>query len=253
MKNISLWLLAVLVLGQLSVRASDEVREGVGAKAETKTDASTDAKATPATETKASEAEAKIINKNPGDGGFTGKSLAVKKYMEDLFEISRKVNSANTSVKNKARLQIENALDWDKVAHDCLGDNNYKKQSQKNITEFKTILKDVIIKTAYTRLDKFWNGTSFKIDKINLKGNTAHVPGKFFVNGGTEILDYYLQEKNGKWSIVDIAYEGLRYSVNIHEQLDAYLSQNTFASLLDKLRKRRQELASDSESNDKRS
>ena len=42
--------------------------------------------------------------------------------------------------------------------------------------------------------------------------------------------------------IYDIAYEDIQYSKNIREQIDAFLKESNFASLLDKLRKRRDEL-----------
>ena len=42
--------------------------------------------------------------------------------------------------------------------------------------------------------------------------------------------------------IYDISYEDIRYSTNISEQIDAFLKDGNFATLLEKLRKRRDEL-----------
>jgi hypothetical protein len=42
--------------------------------------------------------------------------------------------------------------------------------------------------------------------------------------------------------ISDIAYEELKYSANIREQLDAFLKEKSFSDLLTKLRKRSEEL-----------
>jgi ABC-type transporter MlaC component len=55
-------------------------------------------------------------------------------------------------------------------------------------------------------------------------------------------LDYYLSKKGNQWLISDIAYEELKYSANIREQLDAFLKEKSFSDLLTKLRKRSEEL-----------
>ncbi len=172
---------------------------------------------------------------------FKGEALVIKKKLEELFETSKKVNSEGAT-KAKARADIEGALDWDKVSELCLGKENYKKNAGKNFGEFRDLLKQVIIKTAFTRLDKFWTDTTYKIDSIDVKGNDAKVSARFFVKNEPFSLDYYFLKKNGKWSVYDISYEELRYSVNINEQIDAFLKEKSFPGLLEKLKKRRAEL-----------
>ena len=111
-----------------------------------------------------------------------------------------------------------------------------------NLKANRDLLKQVIIKTAFTRLDKFWTDTTYKIDSIDVKGNDAKVSARFFVKNEPFSLDYYFLKKNGKWSVYDISYEELRYSVNINEQIDAFLKEKSFPGLLEKLKKRRAEL-----------
>lgn len=172
---------------------------------------------------------------------FKGEALVIQKRLADLFEVSKNVNMAGAAG-TKARTEVEAALDWDKVSELCLGKANYKKSSAKNLSEFRNLLKDVVIKTAYSRLDKFWKGTTYKMDSIDIKGGDAKVSAKFYVKEEPFSLDYFLYKKGGKWFIYDISYEDLRYSVNINEQIDAFLREKSFSGLLDKLKKRRAEL-----------
>lgn len=171
---------------------------------------------------------------------YTGEAAAVKAEMEALFDASRKVNGAE---KSSARAKIENALDWDRVAKECLG-AEYKKAGKGNLGQFKNLLKEVITKTAYTRMDTFWNGTNYSFDTIDVKGSEAHVKATFNVKSETFALDYYLAKKGSKWWVYDIAFEDLRYSTNISEQIVAFLREKPFSALLTSLKKRRDDLES---------
>jgi ABC-type transporter MlaC component len=176
---------------------------------------------------------------------FAEDAASLQKRTEALFESSKNVNSKDAKVKAKARADMDNALDWDKVAEDALGSANWKKQSQKNRNDFKNLLKEVIVRTAYTRMDKFWDGATYKFDKVEAKDGKGHVVARFNVKQDSYVLDYYFHSKGGKWFIYDLAFEGERYSVNINEQISAFLGEKSFANLLDKLKKRRDELASE--------
>lgn len=171
----------------------------------------------------------------------------LKKQLENLFEASKKVN-VSTPEKGKARTEIEQAIDWEEIAKLCLGETNSKKYS-KGFSDFRNLLKEVITKTAFSRMDKFWeNGTTAIVDKVEIKGATAHVGAKFNSKNETFALDYFLSKKGSKWMINDIAFEDMKYSVNIKEQLDAFLKEKKFNDLLEKLRKRRDELDKPSKS-----
>jgi len=166
----------------------------------------------------------------------------IKKYIENLFESSKKVNLPN-SEKDKARREIDGAIDWESIASLCLGPEHTKKFKGKNFSDFKSLLREVISKTAFSRMDKFWEGgTKAQINKVEVNGNQAFVAAKFLVKEDSFGLDYYLSKKGNQWLISDIAYEELKYSANIREQLDAFLKEKSFSDLLTKLRKRSEEL-----------
>jgi ABC-type transporter MlaC component len=172
----------------------------------------------------------------------TGPAKDITTRLESLFETSKKVNLEGPD-KQKARDTIEKAMDWEKIAKMCLGDKLVKKHSGKNFEEFRNLLKDVVTRTAFTRLDKFWEGnTNYKFEKIEIQGDSAKVPAKFFVKGEPFELDYYLSKKGSDWLIYDISYEEVRYSTNISEQIDAFLKEGNFSTLLGKLKKRRDDL-----------
>ena len=173
------------------------------------------------------------------DGGSTQE---VTTRLEKLFEASKKVNLDGPD-KQKARETIEKAMDWEKIAQMCLGANLAKKNAGKNFDEFRSLLKEVITRTAFSRLDKFWEGNAnYKFEKIDVQGANAKVPTKFFVKGEPFELDYYFTKKGGEWLIYDISYEEIRYSTNISEQIEAFLKEGNFSTLLSKLKKRRDTL-----------
>ena len=166
----------------------------------------------------------------------------VTSRLERLFEASKKVNIEGPE-KQKAREVIEKAMDWEKIAQMCLGAKQAKKNAGKNFEDFRSLLKEVITRTAFTRLDKFWDGnTNYKFEKIDVQGSNAKVPTKFFVKWEPFELDYYFTKKVGEWLIYDISYEEIRYSTNISEQIDAFLKEGNFSNLLSKLKKRRDTL-----------
>jgi phospholipid transport system substrate-binding protein len=171
---------------------------------------------------------------------FTGEAAKLKDRMEDLFQASKGVNGPE---KSAARAKIENALDWERIAKGCLGPAEWKKQAGKNRAEFEKLLHEVVVLTAYSRMDKFWEGdTKYRIEKIDVDGNDATVRSKFTVNGDSFLLEYFLDRQSGTWKVYDISFEDQRYSVNINEQLNAFLKEKSFAQLLQSLRKRRDEL-----------
>ena len=65
---------------------------------------------------------------------------------------------------------------------------------------------------------------------------------KFKVKDEPFVLEYFLEKKANTWKIYDISFDDIRYSVNINEQLDAFLKEKNFNALLDKLRKRSAEI-----------
>jgi len=174
------------------------------------------------------------------DPTFTGDALKIKTQMEQLFDASKKVNDA--TAKGDARGKIESAMDWDRVAQDCLGKAGWKKATPANRDAFKKTLKEVVVKTAYSRMDTFWDNTKYTFDAIDVKGNEAVVKAKFQVKEDPFLLEYFLNKKGNTWLVYDISYEEIRYSVNINEQVTAFLKEQPFSALLDKLRKRRDEL-----------
>lgn len=173
---------------------------------------------------------------------FSGEALKIKGRMDTLFEASKLVN-ADGATKAKARGQIEEAMDWDQIATLALGKANAKKYGGQKFADFKSLLKDVVLKTAFSRMDKFWeDGTVAKFKTIDVKGNDAHVAASFNVKDESFALDYYLLKKGANWLVYDIAYEEMKYSTNINEQIDSFLREKPFSELLGKLKKRREEL-----------
>jgi phospholipid transport system substrate-binding protein len=178
----------------------------------------------------------------PGGKTYTGEAAKIKTQLETLFDASRNVNDAAPATKKTARQAIEDSMDWEQVAKECLGMKEWNKNTPANRNLYRDILQDVVVKTAYTRLDKFWDGATYQFTKIDVKGDKADVSAKYTVKGEHFSLDYYMLKKGATWKIYDVAFEDFRYSENIREQITAFLKDKGFPNLLDKLKKRREEL-----------
>ena len=197
----------------------------------------------PLVETKAPQAS--VGSSTKPEPNWTGEAALLRKDLGILFDESRKVNSKDHSEKTKVRKLIDDWFDWEKIAEECLGPVQWKKQPAGNRESFLKLLKDVIQRTAYTRLDKFWQGAQYRIVEINLTGETGQVTAEFLKAGDLATLEYKMLKKKTKWLIGDLKFEGEQYSQNINQQITAFLRANSFAVFLDKLRKRRDELAAD--------
>jgi ABC-type transporter MlaC component len=179
------------------------------------------------------------------EGGEKG-AQSVKGRLEELFAVSHKVNAPGNE-STRARGEIDSAMDWELIAEKCLGSANWKKLPSAKRAEFRNLLREVVEKTAYGRLDKFWEGgTTYSFEKVDVNGNNAHVVAKFMSKGKPFRLEYFLNHKSGKWLIHDIEFERVRYSENINEQIEAFLREKSFNDLLGQLRKRRDELVAES-------
>lgn len=174
---------------------------------------------------------------------FTGEELKLKNRLDTLFELSKKVNSSLPNEKKNARKEIEISMDWERVAEICLGKKQWNRQSVASRNRFRELLKEVIVRSAYGRLDKFWKDAIYRFEPFKIQNNSTMVLAKFLVESSTLELEYYLHRVQGQWKIFDIAYEGERYSVNIQKQLEEFLAEFSFKELLGKLKKRRDELA----------
>lgn len=190
---------------------------------------------------KPTETVAEAPAKKADEPAFTGDALKIKGKMVALFDDSSKVNGPT---KAEARKKLEGAMDWDKIAKACLGSAEWGKQSAKNRSEFTSLLKDVVVNTAYTRMDTFWTDTTYKFNKIDVKGSEAHVVSSFTAKGDVVSLEYFLTKKGSDWLVSDISYEDNRYSTNINEQITAFLKEKSFPQLITSLKKRRDDLAS---------
>ncbi len=173
---------------------------------------------------------------------FTGEAAKIQTQLASLFDSSKKVNDLAPATRKAARDAIENSMDWEQVAKDCLGNKEWSKNSAANRSAYRDLLREVVVKTAFTRLDTFWDGATYKFTKIDVSGDKAQVVAKYTVKGDTLTLDYFLTKKADAWRIYDIAFEDLRYSENIREQITAFLKGKGFSNLLAKLKQRRDEL-----------
>lgn len=158
-------------------------------------------------------------------------------FLDDLFAASKLVNSGGDPQK-KSREKIESAMNWDRIAVDCLGAKQWAAQSAKNRQQFKDLLHEVVAKTAFSRLNTFWKDAAYQFEKIEITGKEAHAMARFVIGEDNITLDYYLERAGSSWKVHDIGYEGFRYSTNINEQLTDFLRDEGFTSLLDRLKKR---------------
>lgn len=174
---------------------------------------------------------------------WTGEQKKIQAQMDELFAASKQVKQPG-DVGKSAKRKVEASLDWQQISKDCLGKDISGAQSAGDLKKFEGLLRDVVVKTAYSRLETFWKSVKgYEFDKIEVKKDTATVLAKFTVDSELYDLEYFLRKKNGMWWIVDISFEGVRYSGTIHEKLKEFFQEKkSFSSLIERLSKRRQEL-----------
>ncbi len=166
----------------------------------------------------------------------------LKEMLSSLLDVSKNVNEAGAKGA-AARKQVEDGVNWDHVAQICLGGPAaWKKQSASNRNQFSKLLKDIISLTAYSRMSTFWEDTKYSIDKVKVTGSTGIVSAKFSADDEEYVLDYYFEKQGGNWKIFDLSVDEDKYSDNITQQIKAFLKENNFATLLQRLEKRRADL-----------
>ena len=165
----------------------------------------------------------------------------VKQTIEGLIAASKQI--MDTSDEGQAnRRKIEAALNWNAISEKCLGRDLWEK---KKATPFPTLLREVVTKTAFSRIAKLWKEVrKFEIKSVTLTGTHAIVKARF-VAKQTFAITYYFGKKDGHWLIDDIAYDDLLYSENISEQINGFLKSHSFSQLLAKMKKRLHELDSE--------
>ena len=165
----------------------------------------------------------------------------VKQTIESLIAASKQI--LDTSDEGQAnRKKIEAALNWNAISEKCLGRDLWEK---KKATPFPTLLREVVTKTAFSRIAKLWKEVKkFEIKSVTLAGTHAVVKARF-VAKQTFAITYYFGKKDGHWLIDDIAYDDLLYSENISEQINGFLKSHSFSQLLAKMKKRLPELDSE--------
>lgn len=192
----------------------------------------------------------------PAAKTFSGEAAKIQEHLTSVFESARKVN-ADGADKAPARDKVQKSMDWERVAKDCLGAGEWKKAGAANQKAYKDLLQDVIIRTAYTRVDTFMKGATYTFKDIKVKGKEAQATVIFKQGVDEFTLDYYLSKGAAGWLVYDIAFEEIRYSENIREQIQAFLADKGkakgFSSLLAKLKERRDKLVEDAASAKKES
>jgi ABC-type transporter MlaC component len=178
---------------------------------------------------------------------FTGESLKIKQRLEKLFEYTKTVDTTQKGHKRNRR-KIEAAVDWNKIAIMCLGRAQWKKTKLSNRNEYASLLREIISLSAYSRMLDFWQGAKYEFHKIQINSNIARVIVLFSKNdnegnGDEYTFDYYLEKKKGQWFLYDLAYEELKYSETINDQIETFLEENSFAELLKRLHKRPDEVS----------
>ena len=130
-------------------------------------------------------------------------------------------------------------FNFDEMSKSALG-YPWKQQTPEKRQEFVHLFKQLLFDTYVTRLQNY-TGSNEKVvyDSQLVNGNYAVVKTHVMYQGNKNVsIDYRLHKTNGEWKVYDVVVEGVSLIVNYRSQFSAILANESFNSLLQKLREK---------------
>ena len=166
---------------------------------------------------------------------------SVQALANDLLAASQAIAKGQNLETN--RTKMEAGFNWQPLSATCLAlpsvtankiDAGLKKQ-------FETVIKNLLSEMAFQNFGRLWKkADSYHITKTDVTGATATVEVTFSSNSGREFdLCFSFAQMDLKWSVTDIANDGVSYSDSVREEIMGFLQRDSFANLLVALEKRR--------------
>jgi phospholipid transport system substrate-binding protein len=137
---------------------------------------------------------------------------------------------------------VDHYFSFDEMAKSALG-HPWKEQTPQKRREFTQLFKQLLFNTYVERLQNY-TGSNEKVsyDSQEVNGSYALVKTHILYQGDKKVsIDYRLHQSDGKWKVYDVVVEGISLVVNYRSQFSSILANESFDSLLQRLREKVQQ------------
>jgi len=134
---------------------------------------------------------------------------------------------------------VSEYFSFDEMAKRALG-RPWKDQTPDKREEFARLFKLLLFNTYVNRLENY-TGPSERVvyDSETLDGDYALVRTHVLYQGNNNVsIDYRLRHSEGQWKVYDVVVEGISFVDNYRNQFASILANESFDSLLRKLREK---------------
>ena len=141
--------------------------------------------------------------------------------------------------KNEILNNVSEYFNFEEMARRALG-RPWKDQTPDKRKEFVQLFKQLIFNTYINRLENY-TGSKERVfyDSEKLDGDYAIVKTHILYQGNNNVeIEYRLHRDAGEWKVYDVVVEGISIVENYRSQFASILTNQSFDSLLGKLRQK---------------
>lgn len=127
-------------------------------------------------------------------------------------------------------------LDTEALSREAIG-SHLADQTPADVQAFFDLFRELFVRTYVQRLLLF-DVPEFAYGEEKITGDTATVGTEIVTPRDRFAVDYRVHKTKDGWRATDILVEGVSIAGNFRAQFDATLARDTFAGMLDRLRKK---------------
>jgi len=133
---------------------------------------------------------------------------------------------------------VSEYFNFEEMAKRALG-RPWKEQTPDKRQEFAQLFKQLLFNTYINRLENY-TGSNEKVlyDSEKLDGDYALVKTHILYQGNDIDIEYRLHRDAGEWKVYDVVVEGISFVDNYRGQFSSILTNESFDSLLTRLRQK---------------
>jgi phospholipid transport system substrate-binding protein len=159
--------------------------------------------------------------------------------LQILHESQRRQAPSLRQRKDEILVIVNEYFDFEEMAKRSLG-RPWKEQTPEKRQEFAQLFKQLLFNTYINRLDNY-TGSNERVfyDSEKLDGDYALVKTHILYQGNNNIsIEYRLHRDAGRWQVYDVVVEGISFVDNYRGQFGSILTNESFDSLLIRLRQK---------------
>jgi len=160
-----------------------------------------------------------------------------ERALQILHETQKGQTPSLRQRKGEILVIVSDYFNFEEMAKRALG-RPWKDQTPDKRQEFAQLFKQLLFNTYINRLENY-TGSNERVlyDSEKLDGDYAVVKTHILYQGNQNIdIEYRLHRDAGEWKVYDVVVEGISFVDNYRSQFSSILTNESFDSLLTKLR-----------------